>query len=129
MDITEIQSRVDALAKLMLAKALPQPEATVMVHANEQPCVHMSWGREFRTRKYEILRAETLAEAFEKAETFVASMPSPEEAKMREFMGAVGNAIEIGRANGIEVAFINPLTETMKKLSENIITHQKVAAE
>ena len=43
--------------------------------------------------------------------------------------GGTHTFIDMGRANGIDVAFVNPLTETMKKLSENALTYQKAAAE
>jgi hypothetical protein len=31
----------------------------------------------------------------------------------------------MGRADGIELGFLNPLLETMKRLSENILTHKQ----
>jgi len=63
-----------------------------------------------------------------KARKFIAELPTAEETKFREFMGALGNVIDLGRKNGIEVDFINPLTETMKRLSENALTDQRVAS-
>ena len=71
----------------------------------------------------EYFRKGTLAEQFDAADAFVAAMPTAEETKLQDFMSALGNVIDLGRTNGIDVAYVNPLTETMKKLSENILTH------
>lgn len=43
---------------------------------------------------------------------------------LRAFMEKLGDVIDLGKSEGIEVSFVNPLVETMKRLSENIITHQ-----
>jgi hypothetical protein len=47
-----------------------------------------------------------------------------EERDRAEFTRLLANAIDKGRSIGIEVDFLNPLTETMKRLSENAITYQ-----
>jgi hypothetical protein len=47
---------------------------------------------------------------------------------MKEFMTALSDVIELGRQNGIEVDFVNPLVDTMRRLSENILTDQREAA-
>ncbi|WP_391564592.1 hypothetical protein [Sinorhizobium meliloti] len=46
---------------------------------------------------------------------------------MKQFMGALANVIDLGKDNGIEVEFLNPLQATMKKLSDNILTDQRAA--
>jgi hypothetical protein len=39
-------------------------------------------------------------------------------------MGKLGTLIDFARDDGIKVDYLNPLVETMKRLSENVITHQ-----
>jgi len=62
----------------------------------------------------------------EQAEAYIDSLQSIADAKRDEFIAAVGKLIDQGRDIGIEVDFLNPLTEMMTKLSSNIITKQEV---
>ena len=44
--------------------------------------------------------------------------------KKKDFITAMGRLIDQGRDIGMEVEFMNPLTEMMGKLSTNIITKE-----
>jgi len=55
------------------------------------------------------------------AEQFVTTMQSIADAKRDQFIAAVGRLIEQGRDIGMEVEFLNPLTDMMTKLSTNIL--------
>ena len=50
-----------------------------------------------------------------------------EQAKLNDFMSALGKVIDLGNQHGIEADYLNPLVASMKKLSENIITDQRAA--
>ena len=57
-------------------------------------------------------------------EAKIEALVSIEDAKRNEFIAAVGRLIGQGKEIGIDVEFLNPLTEMMTKLSTNIITKQ-----
>lgn len=59
----------------------------------------------------------------------IASLPSQEEANLREFQADLGRLIDKGRDFGIDVAYVNPLVETSKQLAENALTYQPTVAE
>lgn len=61
---------------------------------------------------------------FARAHDFVDGLASVEETKKNDFIAAVGRLIGQGRDVGIDVDFLNPLTDMMKTLSTNIITKQ-----
>lgn len=61
---------------------------------------------------------------FAKADAYVNGMKSIVDAKKEAFIHAIGRLIDQGREIGIEVEFMNPLTEMMGKLSTNIITKE-----
>lgn len=129
-DLKQFQKRVDALVSAMLAKAMREPEAAASLRSNDQPQVMLRWKDARRDwlgsdTSFEFLRADSLAEALDKADAFVAKQPDAEERRMHEFMGALGKVIDLGRESGIDSDFINPLEIQMKKLSENIITDQR----
>lgn len=127
MDAHEIQSRMDDLSRAMLAKGLRNPEPTVMIKAHVAPCVYMHWDDEaFTYGKSEIIRDTDIGQAITDAFALIEGLPSPEETKRQQFMASLAKVIDLGRENGIEVDFLNPLTETMKRLSENALTYQPV---
>lgn len=125
MDIETAQGRVDDLSRAMLAKGLRNPDAQFHLQAHVAPCVFMQWGI-YNEPDYqvEVLRDPDVDELLATAFALIESLPSPEEAKRQQFMSSLAKVIDLGRENGIEVDFLNPLTETMKRLSENAITYQ-----
>lgn len=131
MDTSEIQKRLDAMAAAMVAKGLRAPEATVDLISDVEPKVWLRWakgaGPEW-DKHLHLVVGETLAAGLDAGDECIRLMPSASETKRAVFMEALGNVIDLGRKNGIEVAFVNPLVETMKRLSENAITH-RIAAE
>ena len=126
MTEAEIQDRADKLAAAMLGKGLKAPSASAQINSNSQPLVTCRWSDARATygSEYSFDREDSIEEAFALAEKRIAAMPDAAERKLHEFMGALGNVIDLGRSNGIEVAFLNPLVELSKKLSENAITHR-----
>lgn len=128
MNIEQIQKRLDALAAKMGAKALRSPAAEFEFRSNQGPRIVLKHNKALSgwDTDYEFFPGDSPAEAFDKAEEWVADLPTPEERKLSEFMKAVAVAIDLGRENGIDADFVNPLTVLMKKLSENAITDQRV---
>ena len=61
---------------------------------------------------------------FTKADAYVNGMKSIVDAKKEAFIAAIGRLIDQGRDIGIDVEYMNPLTEMMGKLSTNIITKE-----
>lgn len=132
MDTKIAQKRVNDLSAAMVAKGMRQPEAQLWLRANDEPQVYLKWksgidtGRTFGNDKYEFIKGE-LSDALDKAADFVAKQPDAEQVKLQDFMSALGSVIDIGRQNGIEADYLNPLVASMKKLSENVITDQRAA--
>lgn len=58
------------------------------------------------------------------ADTYIAGLVSIEDAKKNAFIAAIGRLIDQGREIGVDVEYMNPLTEMMGKLSTNIITKE-----
>jgi len=56
---------------------------------------------------------------------FIQSIPTPAEREHNAFIRQVGRLIDSGRCMGIDIAFLNPLTDMMTKLSENILEDKR----
>lgn len=129
MTIADVQKRLDAMPAAMSAKGMKSPRADFTIRANEPPQGHIAWPKKgrFTGDEYKFFSADTAAEILDAMAIFIAALPAPEETRMKEFMSALSDVIELGRTNGIDVEFINPLTEAMKRLSSNILTDQRAA--
>ena len=127
--IADAQKRLDPMPAAMSAKGLRKPVARLTLEANAELHGTLEWECKkgpFRSA-YEFVKGKTAPEIMAKMEAFIAKLPPPEEARMKEFMTALSDVIELGRENGIAVEFINPLTEAMQRLSSNILTDQRAA--
>jgi hypothetical protein len=130
MQTAAIQERIDAIARGMLAKAVPQAKADLSIRSHEGPVVCLSWaskGTILYADKHEWFRG-TVEKVLADAEAYVAALPSPEEARMNAFMKALAEAVELGKKNDIDVEYVNPLMVLMKKLSKNALRHNPEAA-
>ena len=128
MDTTEIQSRLDRACGVANKKGLITPAVTFQVVSHKHlDCYLTTKEHESKWDSYEFFRGDTPEEILSKLDAHVAGLPTLKEAKFNQFMAALGRVIDLGKKNDVEVEFLNPLVATMKRLSENAITH-KVAA-
>jgi hypothetical protein len=119
--------RIEDAHSVVSAKGKPEPEAQVTFNANAQPSAFLRWkkiGGGDWDYTYEHFRADSVAEVTEAMRFFIASMPEAKIARLHDFMKHLGSVIDTGRSLGIDIEYINPLTETMKRLSENALTRQ-----
>lgn len=130
MDTKEIQKRIDTMPAAMAAKGLRKPRAEFDIRGNEELRGMLSWDdtKSSYGSKYEWIAGKTPESTLKKMNAFIAALPSPEETRMKEFMTALSDVIELGRKSGVEVEFVNPLVDTMRRLSSNIITDQRDVA-
>lgn len=129
--IAEIYEGINPLPAMLSAKGKVKPNVDFHVEANVGIRITMSWVKPYVTtewdRNYEVFFGNDFAEALDKARKYINALPSAEQAKLNNFMRQLGKVIDHGKEDGIEVEFLNPLLDTMKRLSENIITYQPKA--
>lgn len=130
--IDEIYAAINPFPAMLSAKGKVRPVANLQIEANASVSLHLNWmkadsSREW-DRNYEVFVGANADEAIGKAISFINSLPDAKTARLHEFLGQLGRVIDSGRSLGIEVDYLNPLTETMKRLSENILTHKRGAA-
>lgn len=130
MDTTEIQKRIDAMPAAMAEKGKRMPDAQFRLRANACSDITLQSAKPGAVwaDDWHYIKGNTIEEALDAADLWIATLPTAEEQRMKEFMNALSDVIELGRKSGIEVEFVNPLVETMRRLSTNIITDQRVAA-
>jgi len=132
MNAAQLNSECLRLQKIMADKGYLKPN--VCLYVNWIGCDQIASKISYRTSEFsnEISAFPTVDvkdgwDALIRAtEAEIAKIPSVVETKHNEFINAVGKLIDQGRDIGIDVDFLNPLTEMMKKLSSNVITNQTI---
>jgi hypothetical protein len=130
--IDEIYTAINPLPAMLTAKGKAKPEVTFIADANASLAITMNWTKPYSPnewdREYKYFSGKDFAEALKAATAFVKGLPSAEQAKLHNFMGKLGSIIDAAKDDGIAVDYLNPLLDTMKRLSENVITHQPHAS-
>lgn len=130
--IDEIYAGINPLPAMLSAKGKVNPSVQLHVEANAHITVQMKWQKFGSDREwdcdYEFFHGDDFASALAKAIEFVTGLPSAEQAKLHHFMGKLGRLIDAGKSEGIAVEFMNPLIDTMKRLSENALTYRANAS-
>lgn len=119
----EISARLIAIHSVIVDRFEAQPfmQPSLCVQASGK--VSVSLYREFGNVNYTLgtVLRDTFEEALDAADAFVAAIPPINESRRREWMKDLGRHIDKGREIGIETEFLNPLAETMQRLSKNAI--------
>lgn len=124
----EIQKVIDAFPAMMSAKGLKMPGAQFHIEANAGPCIYLRWDTPRAGDRYQFIHGDSVSDAesmLNKAEDWIAALPTIEERRMNDFLSSLSETIERGKATGIDVEFINPLIATMKRISRNALTDQR----
>lgn len=127
--IEEIYAAINPLPAMLSAKGKVNPGVTCMIEANAEITVYMKWKKEGDARDWEtdcecFRSDDDFADAMAQASDYIAKLPAPEVAKLHSFMGQLGRLIDVGKNAGINLDYLNPLLDTMKRLSENVITYR-----
>ncbi len=130
--ISEIYAAINPLPAMLSAKGKVKPEVVLLIDANAGLTILLKWDKPYRNNNWEqdceCFSEATFDEAFDKATSFIRELPSAEQAKLHHFMGKLGGIIDSARDDGIALDYLNPLLDTMKRLSENVITYKPGAA-
>jgi hypothetical protein len=130
--IDDIYAAINPLPAKLSEKGKVRPSVDFRVEANAgfsitikwaKPHAHSEWENE-----YQCFAGDDFATLMGRAVAFINELPSAKQAKLNNFMGKLGKLIDAGKADGIDVDYLNPLLDTMKRLSENVITYQPEAS-
>jgi hypothetical protein len=126
--IDEIYAAINPIPGMLTAKGKVKPEVAFRIEANAAVGISLSYQKAYAANtwdnEYHHFNGDDFAAALGEALAFIDDLPSAEDAKLHNFMGKLGSLIDFARDDGIKVDYLNPLLETMKRLSENVITHQ-----
>lgn len=126
--IAEIYTAINPLTAALTAKGKVSPSVSLVVEANARIAVSMNWVKPHKQpdwdRNYETFIGDTFEEVLAKTLSFIQQLPTAEQAKLHDFMGQLGRLIDHGKSDGIAVDYLNPLLDSMKRLSENVITYR-----
>jgi hypothetical protein len=132
--IQDIYDAINPLPAMLAEKGKKKPRATIEFEANARVYIFLRWEKEFNKsyaseETIEVAAGDDVEAALKEAHAIINDLPSAADAKIHHFMGQLGKVIDAGNELGIDVDFLNPLNETMKRLSENALTfkHREAA--
>ena len=130
MNAAELLSEAKRLEKKILDKGYVSPSVTFKIHwLSDDLSASMSYqsSSDYASAK-QIYPSASLEDGWEliisRLDDHIDALISVSEAKKNDFIAAMGRLIDQGRDIGMEVEYMNPLTEMMGKLSTNIITKE-----
>ena len=126
MNAEQIQQEIDRLVPGLIDKGLRNPRVSLEFHSGVTvPVVWIMHDTKGNAAKdWHRIVGDDIPDILANAREFIADLPDPEEAKRQEFINSLAALIELGRENGIDLEFVNPLQATMKRLAENALTHE-----
>lgn len=128
MDTQEIQRRLDVMVSAMVGKGKAMPTAYLSIDGAAEPSLSLGWkkrgARNDYDKDYTGFRGPDIGILLANAEAAIQDLPPLADELLAEFTTQLAATIEMGRGIGIDAEFINPLTEAMKRLSENALTDQ-----
>jgi hypothetical protein len=126
--IEDIYAAINPIPAMLTGKGMVKPEVMLMVEANARLSISMNWVKPYSAnewdRVYKRFSGNDFVEALGEATKFIKGLPSTEQAKLQNFMSKLGGIIDAAKDDGIAVDYLNPLLDTMKRLSENVITYK-----
>jgi len=122
--IHELQTILDGFCRALTARDFTLPEAEVWVKAGGAFFGNVSY---YANGEYQqkFLYSYDLQELLETMSNYIHNLPSPDQVRKEKFLQSLSDLIAKGQDIGLEVNYINPLLETMKRLSENILPAPK----
>lgn len=127
MKTDEIQRRLDVMVSAMVGKGKAMPTVYLSLNGMAEPSLSLGWkkrgARNDYDKDYTGLRGSDIGPLLANAEQVIQDLPALADELLAEFTTQLAATIEMGRGIGINAEFINPLTEAMKRLSENAITY------
>jgi len=122
-----IGERLLAITNALVEKIEEQPFLLPTVKVSDNGMCSIELYRAYGSPNYTLgtVTDDTFEGVLAKAAVFVAELPSKSDMAKADFQKNLAKLIDKGNEIGIEIEFMNPLTATMKALSENIITDQR----
>lgn len=129
MKPTLVKSHISSIENVMLEKGFYNPTITIYMNwIGRDMAANVSWRVDAHSKEQNEFIYTTydggFNDLFDKTWKFVDKMKPIAEARREAFIAAIANLIEQGRDINIDVEFLNPLTDMMKKLSTNILEKQ-----
>lgn len=132
MTPSEIHTECLAIEALITSRGFHRPEVAFLV--NFFAGRPFSMKVEMRTTESydssistypDVQTEDEIPALFLQAREWVAAQKDPKTLRREQFIAHLGRVIDEGRALNLDVEFMNPLVESMRKLSENILEHHK----
>ena len=128
MNIAEVQDRIDAVVSTLAGKGHKDPHCHLDLKSGGRVSAwtHTTCGV---SEQGEHHYADCAEDALQKAEAWADAWEDAETAAKRLAVKAFGESIDGLRNAGVEADFVDPLSDALQAMTENLLTDQRTAAE
>lgn len=129
MHTSAIQTAIDSLYEHLHEKTKVNSISFTLQYATSPVltiCYNPKFSTDWNDDKYQSFYGDPQT-ILADAAAWAQAMPTRAENERQAYLERLAEAVEYGRRVGIDEVLVNPLVEAMKRLSENIITHQPEA--
>lgn len=131
MNPVEIMREIHRLERLLVSKGFTSTKVEISVGFSVRELTASLQYKAGSELLYKFIHVEAM-DGFDglisDVEEYIEKQKSVLEIQQDAFVAAVGRLIDQGKEIGVDVKFLNPLTDMMTKLSSNIITDQSDSA-
>ncbi len=134
MTPSEIHAECLALEALITSRGFLRPEVAFFVNFfGGKPYslqVQLRTKESYETMISDYTDCQTEADIpllFAGARSWIARQKDPATIRKEQFIASLGRVIDEARSLNLEVEFMNPLVESMKRLSENVLEYRPAA--
>lgn len=125
--IAELQAAIDALVPLMAEKGVIKPRAEYRIVSQSGGEIWLRCadeGTQVGSFNAHIISAKGgIRKTVDAARAYIAVLPDPETAALHRYMNDLGKVVDQGRKDGIPDEYTQPVSLTIKAMSENLLTH------
>ena len=130
MHTSAIQTAIDSIYEHLHEKTKVGSITFTLRYASDPQltvCYNPKFSEDWNDDKYQSFYGDDPQTILVDAADWALAMPTRAENERQAYLERLAEAVEYGRRVGIDEVLVNPLVEAMKRLSENIITHQPEA--
>lgn len=128
MNLKAIQERITALNEALIEKNYRLPDCDLTITGSGDASIWIKVGHHGDADCiFESIEGGELESVFEAADRYIDRLEDMADHKKEQAVKQFGRAVDGLRDAGVDAKFVDPLSDTLKAMSENLLTYSEAA--